>query len=112
MPASACAFGAMSMIKKTAKNERPPLADASATILKSLFKNSSSLSENTPPRKKWVSMGTVLKNRFNYKKNRPKLSFDDFGLFFSGGPEEIRTPHLSNANAALYQMSYRPMCLF
>src|SRR3989344_7793710 len=26
----------------------------------------------------------------------------------SGGPEEIRTPYLSNANAALYQMSYRP----
>lgn len=26
-----------------------------------------------------------------------------------GGPEETRTPHLCNANAALYQMSYRPM---
>lgn len=26
-----------------------------------------------------------------------------------GGPEETRTPHLCNANAALYQMSYGPM---
>ena len=26
----------------------------------------------------------------------------------SGGVEETRTPHLSNANAALYQMSYYP----
>lgn len=25
------------------------------------------------------------------------------------GPKETRTPHLSNANAALYQMSYRPV---
>ena len=24
------------------------------------------------------------------------------------GPEETRTPHLSNANATLYQMSYGP----
>ena len=28
---------------------------------------------------------------------------------FFGGPEETRTPHLCNANAALYQMSYGPM---
>ncbi len=28
--------------------------------------------------------------------------------FFCGGPEESRTPYLCNANAALYQMSYRP----
>ncbi len=26
----------------------------------------------------------------------------------NGGVEETRTPHLSNANAALYQMSYYP----
>ena len=32
---------------------------------------------------------------------------DIFGDFF-GGPEETRTLHLCNANAALYQMSYGP----
>lgn len=29
-----------------------------------------------------------------------------------GGPEETRTPHLCNANAALYQMSYWPSIVF
>ena len=28
---------------------------------------------------------------------------------FFGGPVGIRTPDLCNANAALYQLSYRPM---
>ena len=29
--------------------------------------------------------------------------------FFAGGLEGTRTPYLCNANAALYQMSYKPL---
>lgn len=32
-----------------------------------------------------------------------------FGLFFAGGPEEIRTLDFYNANVALSQLSYRPV---
>lgn len=31
---------------------------------------------------------------------------------FDGGPKEIRTPDLCNANAALYQLSYWPKTMF
>lgn len=34
-----------------------------------------------------------------------------FGLFFIGGPEEIRTLDFYNANVALSQLSYRPVNL-
>lgn len=34
-----------------------------------------------------------------------------FGLFFVGGPEEIRTLDFYNANVALSQLSYRPVNL-
>lgn len=34
-----------------------------------------------------------------------------FGLFFAGGPEEIRTLDFYNANVALSQLSYRPVNL-
>ena len=44
-------------------------------------------------------------------KTRAWRVFDGCFVLISkdGGAEETRTPHLSNANAALYQMSYCPV---
>jgi hypothetical protein len=51
---------------------------------------------------KYVSRET-LNEIINKKQNPP------FGGFRIGGPKESRTPDLCNANAALYQLSYRPV---
>ena len=42
---------------------------------------------------------------FTWNNHKPRLSWE---AGFDGGPKEIRTPDLCNANAALYQLSYRP----
>ncbi len=44
---------------------------------------------------------------FNVELNST-ISPNSTSQFELGGPKEIRTPNLCNANAALYQLSYRP----
>ena len=46
-----------------------------------------------------------LSSRFAFRAAR-------YALHVFCGPEETRTPHLYNANVALYQMSYGPASLF
>ena len=48
---------------------------------------------------------------FQFLKRLPGLAQLTLDFYERIGPEESRTPGLCNANAALYQLSYRPLIL-
>lgn len=52
--------------------------------------------------------GTADSNRQSPRPERGALPLGQSPV--ASGPREIRTPYLYNANVALYQMSYGPVC--
>ncbi len=63
-----------------------------------VFVNIENPFESPPEVQQCTSSGHII-------KTAPK------GVFLLCGPEETRTPYLVNANDALYQMSYGPVCV-